>query len=377
MAGPLCPMLLQQHGAEVIKVEPPTGDWIRVMGGGQQGMTALAIANNLGKRSICVDATQPRGRAIVEQLARSADVLVENFRPGVMDKLGLGYGALSSLNSGLIYVSICGFGESGPLSHKPATDSVMQAMTGMAVINKTASGEPRRIGLYVPDTITALYAVQCVGAALYARDSRKGGTGRGKHIQLSLAECCVAFQSSAILEDFLFAGQYRPPVAVPAGLFSTRNGHMVMAATNEAMWQGVCRVFDHQDWLSDPRYATKALRCEHEKEILAEVSRLLAQRDTEAWSILFEQHDVLFAPVQNYQELREDPQMTHMRYFGEADQAPYGIVPLPHVPGTARSGSLPSAPRAGEHSREILAELGYDASAVEVLERDGLVKQAH
>lgn len=377
MAGPLCPMLLRQFGADVTKVEPPAGDWIRVMGGGSQGMTALAVANNLGKRSICVDATRAVGRSIVEQLARSADVLVENFRPGVMDRLGLGHEALSRLNPRLVYVSISGFGSSGPLIHKPATDSVLQAMTGMAVANRGASGEPRRIGLYVPDTITALYAVQCVGAALYARDARKDGDGRGRHIQLSLAECCASFQSSAIVDDFLFSGQSRPPVAVPAGLFATRDGYMVLAATNEAMWKGVCRALGREDWLTDARYATKAQRCEHEGEILAEVSRILAQRTTESWTPVLEANDVLFAPVQDYKQLRADAQMAHMGYFAEIDQVPYGVVPMPRAPGSDHGAVMRGAPRAGEHTREILAELGYDAATIEQLERDGLVKSVH
>lgn len=376
MAGPYCPTLLRQHGAEVIKVEPPSGDWIRVMGGGDEGMTALAVVNNIGKRSICIDVTRPAGRAVLEKLVQRADVLVENFRPGVMDKLGIGYAALSALNPKLIYVSITGFGDSGPLSHKPATDSVLQAMTGMAVANRDDAGTPRRIGLYVPDTITALYAVKCVGAALYARDARRGAEGRGTHVKISLAECCAAFQSGPILDDFLFAGQYKPPVSVPSGVFATRDGHIVVATLREQMWEGVCRSFGREDWLTDPRFATRAERGRHAAELTAAVAEIVRQRDTGAWAVEFEKHDVLFAPVQNYQQLRSDPQMTHMGYFAEADQRPYGRIPLPHAPGTERTGVLPAAPRAGQHTREILGEFGYGGDAIAALERDGLVIQA-
>ena len=376
MAGPYCPALMRQDGADVIKVEPPGGDWIRVMGGGEKGMTALAVVNNLGKRSICIDATKPDGREIIEKLALRADVLVENFRPGVMEKLGLGYGALSRLNPRLIYLSISGFGDSGPIVQKPATDSVMQAVTGMAVANKDAAGLPRRIGLYVPDTVTALYAVKCVGAALYARDAQKQDGGRGRHIKLSLAECCAAFQSGPIFDDFLFAGQVRPPVSVPAGVFATRNGYLVLATLRDSMWEGFCRAFGREDWLSEPRYATRAQRGVLEREITAEVAKIVAQRDTEEWVALFEKHDVLFAPVQNYEQLRNDPQMVHMGYFGEADQPPYGKVPMPHAPGTARTGVLPCAPRAGQHSRAILSEFGYGDDAIASLEKEGLVIQA-
>ena len=377
IAGPYCGTLLGLHGANVIKIEPPAGDWIRVMGGGKEGMSALAVVNNLGKRSLCIDAAKSEGRAVILNMAQRADVFVENFRPGVMAKLGLDYAALAAVNPRLVYLSITGFGESGPNSHKPATDSVVQAMTGMAVVNKDATGQPRRIGILVPDTITALYAAQCVGAALYARATQPGRGGRGRQIRVSLAECCAAFQAGPILDDFLFAGQYKPPITVPAGVFATRDGYVVLATLRDAMWQGLCRALAREDWLTEPRYATGALRGVLAEEINREVAEIMRGRDTREWALLFEQHDVLFAPVQNYQQLRDDPQMRHMGYFGEIDQAPYGKLPLPHVPGTARSGVLPAAPRSGEHSRELLAEFGYGAAEIAALEQAGLVIQAN
>jgi crotonobetainyl-CoA:carnitine CoA-transferase CaiB-like acyl-CoA transferase len=376
IAGPYCAALLGLHGANVIKIEPPAGDWVRVLGGGKEGMSALAIVNNLGKRSICVDAAEAEGRAVILQMAQRADVFVENFRPGVMAKLGLDYAALAAVSPGLIYLSITGFGESGPNSHKPATDSVVQAMTGMAVANKDAAGQPRRIGFLVPDTLSALYAAQCVGAALYARATQPN-RGRGRQIRLSLAECCAAFQAGPILDDFLFVGQYKPPITVPAGVFATRDGHVVLATLRDSMWEGLCRALAREDWLAEPRYASGALRGVCAEEINREVANILRGRDTREWALLFEQHDVLFAPVQNYAQLRNDPQMRHMGYFGEIDQAPYGKLPMPQVPGAVRGGVLPAAPRSGEHSREILAEFGYGAAQIAALEQAGLVIQAN
>jgi len=376
IAGPYCATLLAQQGANVIKIEPPAGDWIRIMGGGKDGMSALAVTNNLGKRSICVDAAQAGGRALILKLAERADVMVENFRPGVMAKLGLDYAALAAVNPGLIYLSITGFGQSGPEAHKPATDSVVQAMSGMAVANKDAAGQPRRIGILVPDSITALYAAQCVGAALYARDRRPAADRRGKHIALSLIECCAAFQAGPILDDFLFAGQYKPPITVPSGVFATRDGHGVLATLRDAMWEGLCRALAREDWLAEPRFASSVLRGQCAEEINREVATLMRGRDTSEWAQRFEEHDVLFAPVQTYAQLRADPQMRHMGYFGETDQTPYGKLPMPHFPGTARSGELPAAPKRGEHSREILTEFGYAAADIAALERAGLVLQA-
>ena len=374
IAGPYCAALLGQHGANVIKIEPPAGDWIRVMGGGKEGMSALAIVNNLGKRSICIDAAKAEGRAVILKMAERADVFVENFRPGVMAKLGLDYAALAAVSPALVYLSITGFGDSGPNSHKPATDSVVQAMTGMAVANKDAAGQPRRIGILVPDGITALYAAQCVGAALYARDKHPN-RGGGRHICVSLAECCAAFQAGPIVDDFLFAGQYKPPITVPAGVFATRDGYVVLAALRDAMWKGLCRALAREDWLAEPRYASNALRGQCAEEINRDVANILRGRDTQEWALLFEHHDVLFAPVQNYAELRNDPQIRHMGYFGETEQAPYGELPILHIPGTARTGVLTAAPRAGEHTREILGEFGFGADDVDAMERSDIVTQ--
>ena len=345
-------------------------------------MSALAVSGNLGKRSICVDAAKPAGRDLILKMAQRADVFVQNFRPGVMTRLGLDYAALSAVNPRLIYLSITGFGDSGPDANKAATDSVLQAVSGMIVANKTAAGVPQRIGMLVPDNVSALYAVHCVSAALYARDRRPvAGTtadagGRGKHLQVSLAECCAAVQAGPILDDFLFAGQYQPPLTVPAGVFPTRDGYMVIGTVQPAMWEGLCRAFSREDWLSEPRYATSAERGLNAAEINGAVAIIMRERDNKEWITLFEQNDVLFAPVQTYAELRNDPQMRHMGYFSEIEQAPYGKLPMPHIPGTSRQRTIPAAPHNGEHSRAILAEFGYSTADIAAMEKQGLVIQA-
>ena len=201
--------------------------------------------------------------------------------------------------------------------------------------------------------------------------------GHGRQIRLSLAECCAAFQAGPILDDFLFAGQYKPPITVPAGVFATRDGHVVLAVLHDAMWQGLCRALAREGWLAEPRYATGALRGVLAEELNREVADIMRGRDTQVWALRFEEHDVLFAPVQDYAALRSDPQMLHMGYFGETEQAPYGRLPMPHVPGIPRTGVLPAAPKRGEHSRAILTEFGYGATQIAALERAGLVIQAN
>lgn len=373
MAGPYCATMLGRYGADVIKIEPPQGDWIRLMGGGADGMTPLTVVNNIGKRSICIDAAKPAGRAIVEKMVERADVIIENNRPGVMTKLGLDYARLSAINPGLVYVSITGFGDSGPYVNKPGTDSVVQGMTGMAIANKDAAGTPRRIGIVVPDTITAMYGAQAVGAALYARDRKPGG--RGRHLRLSLAESCIAFQAGHIVDDFVFAGQYKPPITVPSGVFPTRDGNVILVTLRDAMWEGLCRALDREAWLTEPRYASRTQRSACAEEINRLIADITRSRNTKDWEALFDKHDVLCGRVQNYAQLREDPQVRHMGYFAETDQPPYGKLPIPNIPGVPRGEDLPPAPQCGQHSREILAEFGYGAEEIAAFEQAGMTKQ--
>ena len=361
VAGPYCAALLALQGARVVKVEPPEGDWSRLLGGGRDGLTPLAIVNNLGKRSICLDARTSAGRMIVARLAASADVLVENFRPGVMTKLGLDYETLAAANPRLVYLSISGFGESGPWVGKAGVDSVLQAYTGIAMLNREASGRPKRFGMLLVDTVGALYAAQCIGAALYARSR----TGRGDHVSLSLAQCAAAFQAAPLVDDSLFAGRY--PLTVPAGVFATADGFVVLTTLRSDMWERFCRAIGREAWLADPRYATHASRGEHAGEINRLVEEVLATRATAQWVEIFDRADVLCGAVQGYAQLRDHPQMREMGYFGTLRQAPYDALEVPYPPGTERGAPLPPAPRAGQHTAEILHELGYSAAEISAL----------
>jgi len=371
VAGPYCATMLGLQGATVIKVEPPGGDWIRVMGGGEAGMTPLAVVSNLGKRSLCIDARKPEGRAAIERLAARADVVVENFRPGVMAKLGLDEPSLRANNPGLVYLSITGFGDTGPWAAKAGTDSVLQAYTGMAMLNREASGRPKRMGMLVPDTIAALYAVQAVAAALFARSR----TGRGRHVKVSLAECCAAFQAAPIFEDALFSGRYQPPTAVPSGVFKTVDGFITLLVLRQDMWERLCTALGHAEWPVEPRFADNTARGQHAAEINALIADVLASHGSAHWIKTLESADVLCAEVQDYAQLRAHPQMQHMGYFGALEQAPYQPLPVPYLPGTPRDQAIRPAPRTGQHTREVLAELGYDAGETAALEDAGIAIQ--
>jgi crotonobetainyl-CoA:carnitine CoA-transferase CaiB-like acyl-CoA transferase len=248
LAGPYCAGLLGMQGASVIKVEPPDGDWIRNAGSGREGMTSLAVMGNPGKRSACIDATKPEGKALILRMARTADVFVQNFRPGVIERLGLGYETLAADHPALVYVSISGFGASGPEVRKAATDSVLQAFTGMANINRDIDGTPRRIPFLIPDTVTGVYAAQAVGAALFARAT----TGQGRHVEVSLMDACAALQAAPILDAALSDGRPVAPITVPSGIFRTRDGISPSPASTKRCSRRYSKSWALSNWARTP-----------------------------------------------------------------------------------------------------------------------------
>ncbi len=372
IAGPYCAALLAQQGADVVKVEPPGGDWIRNAGGGRDGMTSLAIVGNLGKRSIVVDAQQPAGRDLLLRLAARADIVVENNRPGVIERLGLGYGAVAARNPAVIYVSITGFGPDGPEAQKAGTDSILQSLTGMCHRNRDADGTPRRIPLLIPDTITAVYAAQVVGAALYAR----GRDGQGRHLKLSLLESAAAFQAAPIVENRIFEGAVPPPNTVPAGVFRTRDGHISLSAVTEAHFAGAMGVLGLAAWIDDPRFATAAERKKHAAFVNEEVARRLATQTTAHWVEKLAAVDALFAEIADYPAFVACAQARHLGAFAALDQPPYGALPIARMPGAERAWPLRPAPRAGEHTDEILRELGLTDAAIFELAHTGAIRRS-
>ncbi len=372
LAGPYCAGLLGMQGARVIKVEPPGGDWIRAAGGGREGMTSLAIMGGPGKRSACIDATKPDGKALLLRMAREADVFVQNFRPGVIERLGLSYDILAKDNPPLVYVSITGFGPDGPESRKAATDSVIQAFTGIAAINRAADGTPRRIPFLVPDTVTGVYAAQATGAALYARAT----TGKGRHVQVSLMDACAALQAAPILDAVLSDGKPAAPITVPSGIFKTRDGFVTLTSLNEKMFASLVKVLGVEGLGRDERFATLDERKKHAVEFNLEVSRRLVSETTATWLEKFAAADVLCGAVLDYAGFLAAPQTRHRQTFGYVDQPPYGELPLPRVPGGSQDWPLGPAPKVGEHTREILAEFGVTEAECAKLVASGVVRQA-
>ena len=369
IAGPYCAALLAQQGAEVIKVEPPAGDWSRTIANARDGLSAHAIACNVGKRSIALDASKPQARGLLLRLARQADVLVQNYRPGAIERMGLAYDTLAAENPRLVYLSITGFGPNGPEAHKAGSDSVLQALTGIAYANRGADGVPRRVPFVLPDTATALYAAQALGAALYARERE----GRGRHVRISLLEACASFLAGSILESALFP-QAKVALTVPSGVFRTSDGWLALVAVNDASFAAVLRALGIEAWLSDARFTTMQARQQNAATVNEEVARRLATETTAHWSERLTAQDALFAPVLDYDGLRAWPQARHAGVFQDFPQPPYGRVPLPRLPGVSENESIGPAPHIGEHTTTVLRELGLDDAAIAALAAAGAIR---
>lgn len=359
IAGPYCAMLLQEQGAEVIKAESPAGDWSRAIGHQTEGMSALAIAYNLGKRSICIDAQTASGRDLLRQLALRADVVIESFRPGVMERLGLSYAELSKARPDQVYVSVSAFGPDGPYAERPGSDSTLQAMSGMMVVNRDARGAPRKVGILLIDVATGIYAAQATGAALY----RRAVSGQGSRVEVSLLEAAAAVQSGAIIDEALNAGRAVQALSVPAGTFDTEDGHINVTSLHDRMFAGLCKAIERNDWLVDSRLGSAAGRHAHAEEINSALARIFRGKPTAHWVETLNRHGVVCGKVSNYADFLADAQVEHQRIFGMSEQSGPCRVPVARVPGTAAPGCQQKrSPRRGEHTREILSEIGLDAT---------------
>lgn len=371
LAGPLCTMLLAQHGANVIKIEPEAGDWSRHLGTRHAGRTALEIAGNRGKRSIALDMKQPAAVDAVKRMAADADVFVEAFRPGVADRLGVGYTALSAGNPRLIYLSVSGYGQTGPYAQRPATDTVVQAFSGMMALNRDQAGRPNRINFLAPDTITGLFAFQAVSAALYGRRD----SGRGRYLDVSLIQSAAAFLTHKIVEARL-EGDTPRQLNAPAGVYQTRDGWIAITLNKEAQFAALCRSIGRDDLAADPRFASFVSRFDHRAELVPEIQAAMLARDTAEWLAVFARHDVISDRINMPGDWLNDPHVRATEAYRDIDIPGLGPVPIPDIPGAeppAPGDVRHQWPTIGEHGPAILAEHGYSAAEIDVLARSGVL----
>jgi crotonobetainyl-CoA:carnitine CoA-transferase CaiB-like acyl-CoA transferase len=372
IAAPYCGMLLALQGAEVIKIEPLGGDWSRGLGTAYGDHTAMSAHYNRGKRSLALDLKAPAARDIAVELARRADIVVENNRPGVMDRLGLGYETLARVNPRLLYVSISGFGQEGPYAALPCTDSVAQAYSGMVALNAGDDGSPHRIGTTIIDTLTGLYAAQSLGAALYARERR----GIGKRITVSLVECGAAILGYKLAEHVLENGAPRV-LNVPTGAYRTSDGGWVMIALiREEQFPRLAGALGHPELAQEPRYASFVTRAEHAAPLFATLRAVIATETTQSCLRKLRAADILADKINGFDDWLGDP---HIAATGAAVAVEPGNMPsfkVPRTPGISPEVdmTLGPAPRIGEHGAAILTELGFDEAAIARLAAEAAVR---
>jgi crotonobetainyl-CoA:carnitine CoA-transferase CaiB-like acyl-CoA transferase len=364
VAGPYCAMLLGQYGANVIKVEPTdTGDWSRGLGTRYGDQTAYSIPANLGKRSIALDLKQDAGRDVLWRLVRGADVFVQGFRPGVIDRLGFGYAAVQEREPRILYVSISGFGQTGPLAERPAMDPVLQAYTGLMAENQGEDGIPHRTPIIAIDMSTGMYTFGAVAAALHARQHAPAG----RHIEASLMQAAAGLQVIRMLGSYLEQGAPRP-VIPPSGVYKTADGWMSITVVRPFEWEGYCRALDLPQILAETRFGTTEGRQTHAEELNAVLRPLLFAGTSADWSARLASQRVMHERLNSYTQFL---QQAHVAESGAMAWIKHPHVPqplpMPNLIGLPpfEDGSLRSiAPGKGQHSAAILAEHGFSTSAI-------------
>lgn len=367
ISGPVATMMLADQGADVIKVEPPGGDLVRHLGPNRAGLTATFLSANRSKRSIALDLKSDAGMDALRRLVATADVFVQNFRPGAIERMGLGEEVVRALRPDIVYVSISGFGEAGPYAQKRVYDPVIQALSGLAAIQKDGeSGRPRMVRTIIPDKTTAVTAAQAITAALFAR----ARSGEGQHVRLAMLDTMVAYLWPEGMTGYTFVGREvagsRAQLAQDL-IFRTRDGYITTGAVSDAEWRGMCLALEHEEWLQDPRFRTAQDRVVNVQPRLALMAEALASRTSAEWLARLDEQGVPCAPVLERHEVFEHEQARVNGTVVELDHPVAGRVRQPRP--AARFDRTPAeirrpAPVLGEHTRELLAEVGLDAEAL-------------
>jgi len=356
IAGPYAAMLLAQYGADVIKVEPPEGDWARALGKRYGDLTAFSIAANLGKRAIVLDLKADEGRDTLRRLTASADVFIESFRPGVAARLGFGYPEVAALSPRVIYLSVSGFGQTGPDAERPAVDTVFQAFTGLMSVNRGGDGIPHRVGVIVMDMATALSSFQATAVALYARRDEP----RGRYIESSLLRGGATVQAVSMIMHHLEDGKPQPGLT-PSGTFKAADGWINVTILRDAEFPLLCDALELPAVKADPRFATNASRFANVATMNAALEPAFAARTTEDLSARLRKARLMHQRVNTYLEFLDHPHVKATGAVTWIEQPGIGRVPIPAVPGLPPlvSGSPRAiSPSLDQHRKEILAELG-------------------
>jgi crotonobetainyl-CoA:carnitine CoA-transferase CaiB-like acyl-CoA transferase len=371
VAGPSCAMMLAQHGADVIKVETPHhgGDWSRILGRTYEDHSAFSLYGTLGKRSVAVDLKTPEGKAILWRLIKGADVFIEGFRPGTIQRYGFGYDAVSAREPGIIYYAVSGFGQTGPLAARPAMDPVLQAFIGIVTENKGEhDGHPHRVAISLIDMFSGLLGFQAIATSLYVR--REQTEKKGRYIELSLMQGGALLSVIRLMAHHLERGTTQR-TSMPNGVFNTADGQINITMVRPRDWQPFCEAIDQMGLLHDPRFATHAARAENLDELYTVLRPILAAKTTAWLSERLTANGIMNGRVNSYEEFLKEEQVAATGIMSWLEQP--GVpepVPMPNIPGLPPfiSGTRRAhAPALGEHTREVLAEHGYSAAEIDDL----------
>jgi formyl-CoA transferase/CoA:oxalate CoA-transferase len=379
LSGPYCTMVLADMGARVIKVEQPgTGDDTRQWGPPFVGSeSAYFLSINRNKESVSLDFKHPLGREVLDRLIARADVLVENFKPGTMDRAGFGWEALHARHPGLIYASISGYGQTGPRRNEPGYDAVIQAEGGLMSVTGDAEGPAYRLGVAISDIVSGLFAAQGVMAALFAR----AGTGDGQRVDIGMLDTTAALLTYQA-GNYFATGQSpvrmgnRHPTIAPYETFNTSDGEIVIAVGNDGIWKRFCPAIGRPELADDPRFRSNRERMAHYEVMKPELDRALAAKTRAEWTQVLRAASVPCGAVRDVSEVLADPQLGARSMVATLEHPTVGAtrvigtpIKLSNTPGSVRT----APPTLGQHTEAVLAELGYDREMIASLKTSGAV----
>ena len=378
LAGPSCAMFLADMGAEVIKIEQPgKGDASRILGKRQNGESPMYTALNRNKHSLTLNYKDPRAVHIFLQLAAQSDIIVENNRAGVMQRLGLGYDAVCAVNPQIIYASISGFGQTGPYRERGGYDTIAQGMSGIMSATGNEGAPPAKAGVPVVDIGTGLFSAYGILAAYIHRQR----TGEGQYLDMALLDCAIAFsiwEAAAVFSGdevpIPFGSMHRRNQ--PHGAFKTKDGYLCIAADQQHHWQIFCELVGLHHLVNDPRFATNSDRLQHRQALQQAMEEVLAHKTMQEWTALLVQAGVPCGPVYRYDQVFEDPHVQHRQMAVQVEHPKAGPMTITGTPlklsKTPGSVRLP-APTLGQHTEAILQRLGYDAATIATYYAEGVV----